>query len=111
MVWFVPLGLKQFLDKIANGATVIEKNWGDIEKIIFNEKEYSILCTPAQHWSQRSAFDRNKTLWSGWAIFGSRHKFFYPGDTGFCGEEFKILGEKYGPFQFAALPIGCYHNV
>uniref|UniRef100_A0A914QX63 Metallo-beta-lactamase domain-containing protein n=1 Tax=Panagrolaimus davidi TaxID=227884 RepID=A0A914QX63_9BILA len=87
MCWFVPLGLKQFMDKISNGTSVNEKT-----------------C-------QRSAFDRNKTLWSGWAILGSNHKFFYPGDTGFCEDEFKKLGEKYGPFQFSALPIGCYHDI
>uniref|UniRef100_A0A914YU81 Metallo-beta-lactamase domain-containing protein n=1 Tax=Panagrolaimus superbus TaxID=310955 RepID=A0A914YU81_9BILA len=108
MTWFVPLGLKTFMDSIVGGAKVIEKNWGETETIEFNGKQFTILCTPAQHWSQRGVFDRFKTLWSGWALLGSQHKFFYTGDTGFCDEEYKKLGKKYGPFQLAAIPIGCY---
>uniref|UniRef100_A0A915DHD2 Metallo-beta-lactamase domain-containing protein n=1 Tax=Ditylenchus dipsaci TaxID=166011 RepID=A0A915DHD2_9BILA len=29
-------------------------------------------------------------------------------DTGFCDQEFAKLGEKLGPFDLAAIPIGCY---
>ncbi|KAI1726621.1 beta-lactamase superfamily domain-containing protein [Ditylenchus destructor] len=30
------------------------------------------------------------------------------GDTGFCNEEFLKIGNSLGPFDLAAIPIGCY---
>uniref|UniRef100_A0A183C377 Lactamase_B domain-containing protein n=1 Tax=Globodera pallida TaxID=36090 RepID=A0A183C377_GLOPA len=53
-------------------------------------------------------FDRNKTLWCGWIIKGPRHKFFYTGDTGFCADEFRKLGDIHGPIDLSAIPIGAY---
>uniref|UniRef100_A0A914YW48 Metallo-beta-lactamase domain-containing protein n=1 Tax=Panagrolaimus superbus TaxID=310955 RepID=A0A914YW48_9BILA len=106
--WFVPLGVKKLMDSIVPDAEVIEKNWGEIEELQMNGILYKVLCTPAQHWSQRGFFDHNRSLWAGWAVMGPNYKFFYTGDTGFCEEEYKKLGKKYGPFQLAAIPIGCY---
>ncbi|CAK5085094.1 unnamed protein product [Meloidogyne enterolobii] len=71
-------------------------------------EKYTVWSIPAQHWSQRSIFDRNKSLWSGWIIEGPKHKFFYTGDTGFCQEEFKKVGNRFGPIDLCAIPIGCY---
>uniref|UniRef100_A0AC35EW82 Metallo-beta-lactamase domain-containing protein n=1 Tax=Panagrolaimus sp. PS1159 TaxID=55785 RepID=A0AC35EW82_9BILA len=100
--------IKKLMDSIIPGTEVIEKNWGDIVEFQNNGTSFKVLCTPAQHWSQRGIFDHNNTLWCGWALMGPNYKFFYTGDTGFCDEEYKKLGNKYGPFQLAAIPIGCY---
>ena len=35
-------------------------------------------------------------------------KFLYTGDTGFCDTEYRKIGEKFGPFDLAAIPIGAY---
>ncbi len=69
---------------------------------------YDVWCVPVQHWSQRRPFDRNQSLWSGWAVLGPEHKFYFAGDTGFCEEEFRRVGERLGPFDLSAIPIGCY---
>jgi len=34
-------------------------------------------------------------------------KFYFGGDTGYC-PAFKQIGDKYGPFTLAAIPIGAY---
>jgi N-acyl-phosphatidylethanolamine-hydrolysing phospholipase D len=47
-------------------------------------------------------------LWCGWAIIGPNRKFYYSGDTGFCEHEFRKIGVNLGPFDLAAIPIGCY---
>uniref|UniRef100_A0A7E4VCQ1 Lactamase_B domain-containing protein n=1 Tax=Panagrellus redivivus TaxID=6233 RepID=A0A7E4VCQ1_PANRE len=108
--WFVPKGLKSTVDGFIRNThvKVQELTWGEKVAIEHNNKKFTILCTPAQHWSQRKAYDQNMSLWSGWAIMGPKHRFFYSGDTGYCDEEFKTLGKKYGPFDLAAIPIGCY---
>jgi N-acyl-phosphatidylethanolamine-hydrolysing phospholipase D len=36
------------------------------------------------------------------------HRYYFAGDTGFCEQEFTKLGRLYGPFDLAALPIGCF---
>jgi len=99
--------LKEFVTS-CGGKHVTECNWGDEVKTIINEKDVNVVCIPAQHWSQRALNDRNKTLWSGWLIEGPTKKFYYTGDTGYCEEEFRTLGERYGPIDLAAIPIGCY---
>ena len=62
-----------------------------------------------QHWSSRKgSSDRRKSLWCGWAVMGAAQRFWFAGDTGYCGV-FKEIGEKYGPFDLSAIPIGAYN--
>ncbi len=67
----------------------------------------SFHCLPARHWSVRNFADRNENLWSGWAVINDRHRFFFPGDTGYSAD-FKTIGQKLGPFDLTALPVGAY---
>lgn len=60
-----------------------------------------------QHWSARSGRDRRATLWCGWAVMGASQRFYFTGDTGYCGV-FKQIGDKYGPFDLSAIPVGAY---
>ncbi|KAH7719920.1 Protein NAPE-2 a [Aphelenchoides avenae] len=108
MTWFVPMGLKPWMEKHTNGNDVFEMTWGEKHTAQWNGKSFDIWCIPAQHWSMRGLFDRNKSLWSGWAVVGPTKRFYYTGDTGFCANEFRKLGQKLGPFDLAAIPIGCY---
>ncbi|KAI3409960.1 hypothetical protein GPALN_006330 [Globodera pallida] len=108
--WFVPKGLLQWTQRETGSQNVHELTWGESVPMQFNEEgsSFEIHSVPAQHWSQRSMFDRNKTLWCGWIIKGPRHKFFYTGDTGFCADEFRKLGDIHGPIDLSAIPIGAY---
>lgn len=49
-----------------------------------------------------------QALWCSWIIKGPRHSFYFAGDTGYCSG-FKQIGRKYGPIDFAAIPIGAYY--
>jgi len=49
-----------------------------------------------------------QTLWGGWCVIGPRHRFYFAGDTGYNDTLFKLIGQQYGPFDLAALPIGAY---
>ncbi|XP_055999547.1 N-acyl-phosphatidylethanolamine-hydrolyzing phospholipase D-like isoform X2 [Ostrea edulis] len=103
--WFVPVGLKSWM--ISTGCQkVTELSWWKEVKLEKKE-EYLIAFTPTQHWSGRSLFDRNKSLWGSWLVKGQNNTFFFAGDTGYC-EEFKKIGKKYGPITLAAIPIGAY---
>ena len=60
--------------------------------------------------SRRAAFDTNKSLWGGFAIWDATYKFYFAGDTGYTHNIsiFRQIGRKYGPFDLSAIPIGTY---
>ncbi|CAI5449514.1 unnamed protein product [Caenorhabditis angaria] len=92
----------------SNPDLITEMNWGESVKVKKDGKDFEIWCVPAQHWGQRGPFDRNHRLWSGWSVVGPTKRFYYSGDTGFCESEFQKIGDKLGPFDLAAIPIGAY---
>ncbi|XP_041349063.1 N-acyl-phosphatidylethanolamine-hydrolyzing phospholipase D-like [Gigantopelta aegis] len=101
--WYVPLGLKKWL-KDVGCEKVEELNWWGEDD--YNDK-FKFVCLPCQHWSKRGALDTNWTLWCSWAVLGPKHRFYFGGDTGYC-PVFKTIGQKYGKFSLAAIPIGAY---
>jgi N-acyl-phosphatidylethanolamine-hydrolysing phospholipase D len=66
-----------------------------------------VAATPAQHFSARSPFDRNQSLWCGFAMRSKRWRAWFAGDTGYH-PEFGAIGERHGPFDLALIPIGAY---
>ena len=108
--WFVPLGLKKwFVSSGIEEGNVQEMNWWDEETVTFeNDKKLTFTCLPAQHWSMRTGFDRNCTLWSGWSIKSDKKNVYFAGDTGYNDMIFKQIGHHYGPFDLSLIPIGAY---
>lgn len=68
----------------------------------------TVHCTPARHYSGRTAMD-NSTLWASWVIEGVEHRVFHSGDTGY-GPHFKTIGERRGPIDLSLIKIGDYGN-
>jgi L-ascorbate metabolism protein UlaG (beta-lactamase superfamily) len=62
---------------------------------------------PAKHWSSRTSFDRNRSLWGGYFIKWARGSVYYSGDTG-LGSHFTSIRERLGAPDLAILPIGAY---
>ena len=62
---------------------------------------------PCIHFSGRTPFDRNATLWASWAIASRTRKVFFAGDTGY-GPVFVEIGRRNGPFDLGLVPIGAY---
>ncbi len=100
--FFVPLGLKSWFKDIGINR-VFELDWWDEHE----EKNLKIIAVPMQHWSSRSFFSRNKSLWAGWVIRSTDFRFFFAGDSGY-NLHFKEIGRKLGPFDLSAIPIGAY---
>jgi len=100
--FYVPLGLKSWF-AIRDIDQVIEMDWWDRHQ----DRNLEVIAVPVQHWSKRSIFSRNKTLWAGWVIKSDTFRFIFVGDTGYA-PHFKAIGDKLGPFDLAAIPIGAY---
>lgn len=64
-------------------------------------------ATPAQHFSGRSLFDGNSTLWASWVIVDGDLRVFFSGDTGYF-DGFKEIGERLGPFDVTLIETGAY---
>lgn len=55
----VPSGLKTWFTDL--GITnVVELDWWQEKNLMIRGAQVTATCTPAQHFSSRSAFDRNK---------------------------------------------------
>jgi N-acyl-phosphatidylethanolamine-hydrolysing phospholipase D len=97
----VPLGLKKWLaDRGITNA--VELDWGQTTTV----KGLTIVCTPAQHGAGRTLVDQGRRLWASWAVLGTK-RFYFGGDTGYY-VHFKDVGDEFGPFDLAVLPIGSY---
>ena len=100
--FFVPLGLSDIL-KSLGVKDIVELDWWQS----FEYKNIIIHATRVQHWSRRSFFDRNKTLWSGWMMTWDNFSFYFAGDSGYSND-FVKTAKLCGSPTLAAIPIGAY---
>lgn len=66
------------------------------------------VATPAQHFSGRGLFNKNRTQWASWVILAAGLRVFFSGDSGYF-DGFKQIGEQYGPFDMTLLETGAYN--
>jgi L-ascorbate metabolism protein UlaG (beta-lactamase superfamily) len=106
-LWAVPLGVGAHLEHWEVPSERIEERdwWGEVEV-----GDLKLTATPARHASGRSLTfsDQDKTLWSGWAIQGPRHRVYYSGDTAMFPELGEI-GARLGPFDVTLIETGAYN--
>ncbi len=100
--YFVPLGLAKWFKK-KKIENVIELDWWQSSSLL----GLDFHSVPLQHFSGRTPFDRNETLWSGWIIESKSGKIFFAGDTGYS-PVFKEIGDRFGPIRISMIPIGAY---
>ena len=101
-LFLAPLGFKAWF--AANGiARVRELDWWDSDE----HEGLRFTCVPAQHFSHRTPWDRNRRLWASWTVLGAGRRLFVSGDTGYFAG-FRRVGDRLGPFDLAAVSIGAY---
>jgi len=100
--WFVPVGLASIVGRLGV-RTVAELDWWQVA----DAGGLRVACTPAQHASGRTPFDRMRTLWCGWALRAGGRSIFFAGDTAYH-PEFGDIARCHGPFDLCVLPIGAY---
>jgi N-acyl-phosphatidylethanolamine-hydrolysing phospholipase D len=107
--WFVPIGIAAWLR--AQGIHRVEElDWWQSSEF---GPRIAVTAVPAQHFSMRSFFDLNETLWTGWVVSlrgakGPEKTIYFAGDTGHNPEDFHEIGRRLGPMDLSLIPIGAY---
>lgn len=103
-VFLTPLGVgDRLIEWGIDAAKVRQLDWwqsANVEGITFT-------ATPAQHFSGRSLFDGNSTLWASWVLADDDLRVFFSGDTGYF-DGFREIGERLGPFDVTLIETGAY---
>lgn len=71
-------------------------------------KSCTVTAVPAQHFSGRTLWDKNKTHWNGYVLETSSKKLYFTGDTGYNPKDFKAIGERFRRLDLSLIPIGTY---
>ncbi|WP_267402595.1 MULTISPECIES: MBL fold metallo-hydrolase [unclassified Chryseobacterium] len=102
----LPLGVGAHLERWGyEYEQLIEEEWCG-EAILKNNLK--ITFTPARHFSGRKV-KRNVTLWTSYVLETPTKKLFLGGDSGY-DTHFKMIGEKYGPFDYVFIENGQYNE-
>ncbi len=99
----MPLRMGAYVEHIPF-KEVIELAWDETVVRVGIE----VTALPVVHFSARGLFDRNETLWAGFALKGQRSGgslFHFEGDY---GNTYRRIGQEHGPFDIALIAVGAY---
>ncbi len=97
------IGNQNFLEK-QGLRRVKELDWWDLAPLPNGRRLHFV---PAQHFSGRTPWNIDKSLWGGFVIESSIGQIYFAGDTGF-GKFFEHIHERFPDIKLALLPVGAY---
>jgi L-ascorbate metabolism protein UlaG (beta-lactamase superfamily) len=103
--FLVPLGVGDHLRRwgVPDGK-ILEFDWWQGQPV----EGIEFTATPARHFSGRR-WSRDRTLWCSWVVEGRGGRVFFGGDSGYH-ENFRRIGELFGPFDLTLLECGAYNR-
>lgn len=106
-LWVVPLENARHLRGFGvPDEKIVELDWWQSHPLL--DGKLTITATPSQHWSKRTAWDTNYSLWAAFAIEMAGWNVWFGGDTGYNDKTFAEIGQRLGPFDLGVIPIGAY---
>jgi L-ascorbate metabolism protein UlaG (beta-lactamase superfamily) len=93
-----PLGVGRYLPSSTHELDW----WGTVRR-----GSAEITCVPAQHFSARTPWDRNRTLWGGFVVRADGASVYFAADSGYS-PQFAEIGARCPGIDVALLPIGAY---
>ena len=99
--YYVPLNFENYFTD--NFSHVYAMDWYTGRQLNQNKVHF----VPAHHYSGRSFFDENETLWGGWVVESNNLKIYFSGDTGYT-PIFKDIVAKYGEMDVCLMAIVAY---
>ncbi|MDX2193646.1 MAG: MBL fold metallo-hydrolase [Gemmatimonadales bacterium] len=104
--WVVPLGLADAARALGAGAVHV-LDWWDEATLPLGAGALEVVAVPAQHFSGRTPFDRDATLWCGYLLRAHGRALWFAGDTGYH-PDFGAIGARARTLDAALIPVGAY---
>jgi L-ascorbate metabolism protein UlaG (beta-lactamase superfamily) len=105
----VPLGLGKYFKGYGD---VREVDWYDEVNLPSDNGDFKLTAYPAVHWSNRSLFDINRTLWMSYGFSAGGRAVFHTGDTETHPSLFSEIGAHmsahHGGCDLGLMSIGAY---
>jgi L-ascorbate metabolism protein UlaG (beta-lactamase superfamily) len=101
-LFVAPLGVGAFL-RSRGLIKVVELDWWESH----DAGGSLITAVPAQHFSARTPFDRNLTLWCGFVVRSAGATIYFTGDSGYS-PQFAEIGRRHPGIDLALIPVGAY---
>ena len=115
--FFVGLNDKAWFTKhVCQPEDVTEMDWWDSREVkVDGLGSIKLTCTPSQHASARSGWDKDHALWCSWVLEAAEKRVYFAGDTAYQAVDtpspcpaFGEIGKAFGSFDLALLPIGLF---
>lgn len=105
ITYIVPLGVKKWLVKHISPKAIFELDWWETLEL----GPLTFTGVPAQHFSGRHLWDRNRSLWMGCVVqFHKEKQLYFAGDSGYNPFQFKEIGKYFKQIDLSLIPIGVY---
>ena len=111
--WIVPTGVKKRLAQWGIPKSS-ELSWWKMQVFLLPDGiTLKVTAVPSQHFSGRSIWDTNTTLWVGWVLEFYQNQellkcLYFVGDTGYNPIDFRKIGERFKQIDLSLIPIGTY---
>lgn len=107
-LFVVPVGVDRHLRRFGVPAAKIHVlSW--YQQVQVGQQQVSL--TPAQHFSGRSLWDKNQTLWGSYVIESAKGpRIFFSGDSGYFSG-FAEIAARFGPIDLALIETGAYDEM
>jgi L-ascorbate metabolism protein UlaG (beta-lactamase superfamily) len=101
----VPLRLSPIVKSLNKDLAVQEAGW--YQKYDTGKENIEIYCMPSKHYSKRSVFIHNESLWGSFIIKGKKKIIYFSGDAAYS-HYYTDINKYFPDIDICLMPIGTY---
>ena len=102
----LPLRLGKAVKSFNRNVKIQEAVW--YQKFNTNVENIEIYFMPARHFSNRSLWDHNESLWGSYIIKTKSMCIYFAGDTAYYSNHFDEINKYFPSIDICLMPVGAY---